>query len=68
MSYIEEYKRLRDKIRKTLAKDPSKMEELAQDIGICVETLGRFNVGNESVRRHTLLKIEDYYKRIEKDE
>ena len=68
MGYIEEYKRLRDKVRASLAKDPSKTAELAKEMGICVDTLLSFNIGNNAMRNDSLSKIDYYYKRIEKDE
>jgi len=68
MGYIEEYTRLREKVRASLAKDPSGTAELAKEIGVCVQTLLSFNIGNNAIRNDSLSKIDYYYKRIEKDD
>ena len=69
VGYIEEYTRLRGKLRETMAKDPSRTAhlQLAREIGVCVETLESFNIGNNVIRSDSLSKIDYYYKRIEED-
>lgn len=61
MNYMKLYDICRKKLVDYLQSDLTKMDQTADEIGICMETLVKIVRGQEGVRHHTLLKIENFF-------